>query len=83
MGKKVNGASTGSTPDLVGDLVHSGREQFSMVPAHQGELSTAEGGPVGLDLVIFMKLKFNHCTVASLETSDGHCSEVIKAQIYP
>ena len=53
MCKKDNGASTGSTPDLVGDLVHSGREQFSMVPANQGELSPAEGGPVGLDLVIF------------------------------
>ena len=58
MCKKDNGASTGSTPDLVGDLVHSGREQFSMVPANQGELSPAEGGPVGLDLVIFLILQY-------------------------
>ena len=42
IGKKVGALSTGSSPDLVGDLVNSGREQFSMIAVHQNDLSTVQ-----------------------------------------
>ncbi len=52
-----------------------------MVPAHQGELSTAEGGPVRLDLVIFLRLQLNLCTITVLSTpggqSGGRCRQVV------
>ena len=60
IGKKVGALSTGSSPDLVGDLVNSGREQFSMIAVHQNDLSTVQAD-ANHDLVssiIFFPLGF-------------------------
>ena len=41
-GKNDDAMNAGSNPDLVGDLVNSGREQFSMIQNHQNDVTTAQ-----------------------------------------